>query len=204
MSHWFSRGTLKRNLSIFIPAILSVVLLAVVAYASGHGGEGEAEEGGNWLNFGWRALNFSVLAGFLYWLLAKNIKEFFVTRRTDIKASLEEAEAAKEEAQKKYNEYITKLDKATDEIKNITEMIEAQGLAEKEKIIEDAKKAAEKLKEDTKARMEQEFKKASNELKGEAVQLSVQIAEEILKRNIKIEDHNNMVKDHLDKVVRKH
>jgi F-type H+-transporting ATPase subunit b len=204
MSHWFSRDELKRNLYIFIPAILSVVLLAVVAYASGHGGEGEAEEGRNWLNFGWRVLNFFVLVGFLYWLLAKNIKEFFVTRRTDIKASLEEAKAAKEEAQKKYAEYITKLDKATDEIKNITEMIQAQGLAEKEKIIEDARKAAEKVKEDTKARMEQEFKKASNELKGEAVQLSVQIAEEILKRNIKIEDHNNMVKDHLDKVVRKH
>jgi F-type H+-transporting ATPase subunit b len=204
MSHWFLRDELKRNLYIFIPAILSVVLLAVVAYASGHGGEGEAGEGRNWLNFGWRVLNFSVLVGFLYWLLAKNIKEFFVTRRTDIKASLEEAKAAKEEAQKKYAEYITKLDKATDEIKNITEMIQAQGLAEKEKLIEDARKAAEKVKEDTKARMEQEFKKASNELKGEAVQLSVQIAEEILKRNIKIEDHNNMVKDHLDKVVRKH
>jgi F-type H+-transporting ATPase subunit b len=201
MSSWFSRDALEKKLYILMLAILSVVLSAAVAYASG-GGEGE--EGGNWLNFAWRALNFLVLVGFLYWLLANKIKEFFVTRRADIKTALEDAEAAKAEAQRKYNEYITKLDKAAGEIKNITEMIKAQGLAEKEKIIEDAKKAAEKMKEDTKARMEQEFKKASNELRGEAVQLSVQIAEEILKRNVTQEDHNKMVEDYLEKVVIKH
>jgi F-type H+-transporting ATPase subunit b len=38
----------------------------------------------------------------------------------------------------------------------------------------------------------------------EAVQLSVQLAEDILKRNITPEDHEVMVKDYMDKVVRKH
>jgi len=45
-------------------------------------------------------LNFLVLAGFLYWLLAKKIKEFFAGRRDDIKIALEQAMAAKEEAEK--------------------------------------------------------------------------------------------------------
>ena len=83
-------------------------------------------------------------------------------------------------------------------------MIKSQGEAEKQKILEDAKKAAEKMKEDTQARMEQEFQKASRQLRMETIQLSVQVAEDILKRNIKPEDHENMVKDYLDKVVRKH
>ena len=60
------------------------------------------------------------------------------------------------------------------------------------------------MKEDTQARIEQELKKASQQLRMEAVQLSVHVAEDILKRNITPEDHQSMVKDYLDKVVRKH
>jgi F-type H+-transporting ATPase subunit b len=175
--------------------------MAVDVYASAGGGE---SKGHNWVDFAWRALNFLVLAGFLYWLLAKKIKEFFAGRRDDIKIALEQAMAAKEEAEKKYKEYTAKLEKATEEIAGISEMIKAQGLAEKERILEDAKKAAVKMKEDTQARVEQELKKAGNLLRTEAVKLSVEMAEELLKRNITPADHDIMVKDYLDKVVSKH
>jgi F-type H+-transporting ATPase subunit b len=63
---------------------------------------------------------------------------------------------------------------------------------------------AEKMKEDTEARFEQELKQAGNLLRAEAVKLSVEMAEEILKRNITTADHDAMVKDYLDKVVSKH
>jgi F-type H+-transporting ATPase subunit b len=175
--------------------------MVVDVYASAGGGE---SKGHNWVDFAWRALNFLVLAGFLYWLLAKKIKEFFTGRRDDIKIALEQAMAAKEEAEKKYKEYTAKLEKATEEIAGISEMIKAQGLAEKERILEDAKKAAVKMKEDTQTRVEQELKKAGNLLRTEAVKLSVEMAEELLKRNITPADHDIMVKDYLDKVVSKH
>ena len=149
-------------------------------------------------------MNFVILAGLLYWLMAKKIKEFFSGRRDEIKLALEQAQAAKEEAEQKYKEYTAKLEKATEEIAGISEMIKSQGLIEKERIIEDAKKAAEKMKEDTQARVEQEMKKAGNMLRAEAVKLSVEMAEELLKRNIKAADHDVMVKDYLDKVVSKH
>ena len=45
-------------------------------------------------------------------------------------------------------------------------------------------KAAKKMKEDAHARIEQELKGASDQLKAQVVQLSVQMAEEILKRSI--------------------
>jgi F-type H+-transporting ATPase subunit b len=183
---------------------LAVYFLAeVTAFASG-GGEGGGSHAAEWKDFGWRMLNFVILIGFLYWFLAKKIKEFFSGRRTDIKASLEDAHKAKEDAEKKYSEYAAKLEKATEEIGGIVEMIKAQGMTEKQKIVEDAQKAAAKIEEDTKTRMEQEFKNASNQLREEAVQLSVQMAEEILKRSITVQDHESMVKDYMDKVVIKH
>jgi F-type H+-transporting ATPase subunit b len=183
-------------------ALFAVIFFLSVSavYAAG-GGE---EEGGMWKDFAWRMLNFAVLIGFLYWLMANKIKEFFVGRRADINAALEDARRAKAEAEQKYREYEEKLTKATGEIDGIVDMIKSQGLVERDKILEDAKKAAEKLKEDTKTRMDQELTNAKSQLRAEAVQLSVQMAEEILKRSITPADHENMVKDYLDKVVIKH
>ena len=107
------------------------------------------------------------------------------------------------DAEKKYREYSEKIDKASSEIDGIIEMIKAQGLAEKQKIIDDAHKVAQKMKEDAQARIEQELQKAASQLRLEAVHLSVKMAEEILKRNITEKDHEAMIKEYMDKVVSK-
>jgi F-type H+-transporting ATPase subunit b len=119
----------------------------------------------------------------------------------EIKESLEKAVERKAEAEKKYREYSEKLDKASLEIDGIFEMIKAQGITEKQKIIEDAEKTAKKMKEDASARIEQEMKKATEQLKAQAVELSVKMAEEILKRSITKDDHKAMVQDYINKVV---
>ncbi|MEI6313545.1 MAG: ATP synthase F0 subunit B [Syntrophus sp. (in: bacteria)] len=186
-------------------AVLMILLTAAAVYAASGGGHVSPEEQKKSLiDFGYRVLNFIILAGFLWWMSAKKIKEFFAGRRSDIKASLDLALAAKEDAEKKFKEYAAKLDKATEEIDGIAEMIKVQGMAEKEKMVEEAKKVAAKIEEDTKARMEQEFSNARNQLRAEAAKLSVEMAEGLLKRNITIQDHEHMVKDYLDKVVIKH
>jgi len=179
----------------------ALFLVTSVVYASG-GGEG-GHEGSKWVDFLWKTLDFVVLVGFLYWLLAAKIKEFFVGRRQSIKDSLEKSSEQKAEAERKFREYSEKIDKASAEIDGIFEMIKAQGVAEKQKIIEDAEKIAQKMKEDAQMRTEQELKKASDQLRTEAVLLSVQMAEEILKKNITAQDHEIMVREYMDKVVNK-
>ncbi len=191
----------RRIILFLIPLIACIFPLAAV-YASGGGAPG-AETGPNWVNFFWRALNFLVLAGVLYWFLAKKAKEFFTGRREGIRTALAEAVTAREEAEKKFQEYSAKLDKATGEIEEIGQMIRSQGLSEKARIIEDARKAAEKMKEDTRLRMEQEFNKAAQQLRTEAVRLSTQMAEELLRRHIRAADHEAMVNDSIEKVVSK-
>ncbi|MBN1380655.1 MAG: ATP synthase F0 subunit B [Deltaproteobacteria bacterium] len=202
MNKYFNHQNVKKIFIQIILAVMTLLLVSAFVYASG-GGEGGHDDKG-WAGFAWSTLNFIILIGFLYWLGANKIKEFFSGRRENLRISLDEAIAAKEEAEKKYQELSEKLDKATGEITDIAEMIRTQGEAEKERIIEDAKKAAEKIREDAQRRVEQEFKKASNQLRAEAVALSVEVAEDILKKNITLEDHENIVRDYLDKVVSKH
>lgn len=181
------------------PAAVFMVLAASAVHASGGGGE---EGHGVMIDYAWRMLNFIVLAFILYKLTWKKMKEFFVGRREGIKAALEEAVLAKEEAEKKFREYEERLEKATGEIEGISEMIRAQGAAEKEKIVESAKKTAEKMKEDSQARIDQEIKKAGGQLRLEAARLAVQMAEDMLSKTIKKEDHEKMVKDSLDRMVK--
>ncbi len=168
--------------------------------AASEGAEG-GHGGRNWADFGWRFLNFAVLAGFFYWLLAEKVKDFFSGRRDALKASLEEAVVAKDEAATRLRESAERLEKAAGEIKDATESIRLQGLRERERIVADARKAAEKMKDDARKRLDQEFRKASNLLKAEAVDLSMKMSEEILKKNIGAQDHNAMVKDYIDTVL---
>ena len=167
-------------------------------------GGGEPEEGRNWVGFGWRAFNFVVLAGLLYWLMADKVKKFFKGRQKDVQTTLEGLAVAKKEAENKFAEYNARLDKATDELEAMAAMIGRQGLAEKERIVADAERAAEKMKDDARKRRDQEMKTARHDLREEAVRLSVQMAQEILRDNITAADHGAMVGDYIDKVVSKH
>ena len=190
--------------SIYLSLVLSLLIVLISAcmvYASG-GGEGH--ESSQWKGFAFKTVNAVLIIGFLVWMLTPKIKSFFAGRRQEIKESLESTAVQKADAEKQYREYAEKIDKASLEIDGIFEMIKAQGVVEKQKIIEDATKVAEKMKEDAQARLEQELKKASGQLRSEAVLLSVQMAEEILKKNITTQDHETMVKEYMDKVVNKH
>ena len=191
-----------RPVGLLIFSVLLVMLMALVgvACASSEGGE---HHGSNLIDFGWRLLNFTVLAVVLYKLAGGKIKEFFVGRREGIKATLEGAQTAKAAAEVKFKEYSERLNKATGEIEQISEMIKSQGRAEKEKIIESAKISAAKMKEDAKARMEQDMKAARNGLRTEAAELSVKMAEDVLVKIVKENDHDAMVKDFLDRMVQR-
>lgn len=191
----------RRRVILCLVTLIACSFRLAAAYASG--GAAGAEEGPNWANFFWRSLNFLVLAGVLYWFLAKKAKEFFTGRREGIRTALAEAEAARQAAEKKFQEYSAKLDRTTKEIEQIGEMIKSQGLSEKGRIVQDARKAAEKMKEDTRLRMEQEFHEASQRLRVEAVRLSAQMAEELLRKHIRAADHEAMVNDSIEKVVSK-
>jgi F-type H+-transporting ATPase subunit b len=186
-----------------LASLISILLLVVVSVAFASGGEEGGHDGKKMFEFVWKTIDFVALVILLYWLVAAKIKDFFVGRRQGIKDSLENAAQQKKEAEVKYKEYSDKIEKASAEIDGIFEMIKAQGVAEKQKIVEEAERVAKKIKEDSQMRTSQEIKKASDQLRAEAVILSVQMAEEIIKKNIAVQDHEIIVKEYMEKVVNK-
>ncbi|MDZ4165808.1 MAG: ATP synthase F0 subunit B, partial [Smithellaceae bacterium] len=181
--------------ALFLAAALVLAGFSPVA-AAGEGGEG------SFADFGWRVVNFTVLAGLLFYLLAKMIREFFVGRRDAIAKALKDAEAAAEEAQSKYREYSARLAAAEGEIEALSRMIESQGRAERDKILAEANLMAERIKEETKTRMEQGYARARDQLKAEAVNLSLSLAEELLRARITGEDQDKLVRESLERFDR--
>ena len=194
------RSLMKSAVTVFF-SVVPILLFFSFASASEGGDEGLRSK---LMNFGWKFLDFAVLAGLLYWWIGKQAKDFFSGRREGIGKSLADAEKMREDAEKKFQEYSLKLDKATAEIDELTRMIKEQGIAEKEKIINEAKEMAEKIKDDARARMEQEFKKAMHQLRLEAALLATQMAESLIREKIRTEDHETMVKDSIKEIEKIH
>lgn len=200
IKHGYENSHAKQLLAFAVTSsLLTCIFFVSSACASGGGNE---DTNARLINFAWKSLDFVVLVGLIYWLVGKKAKDFFAGRRETIGKVLADAASEREEAQRKFREYETKLNKATAEIDELTRMIREQGQAEKQKIIKEATEMAEKIREDARMRMEQEFQRARHQLRLEAVRYSTQMAESLLRENIRVEDHETMVRDYLKDAVK--
>lgn len=173
------------------------VFLTTVALASA----GETPGGPNWADFFWRTVNFLVLAGLLYRLVAKKAKVFFASRREAIAQDLARAASLRQEARGAFEEQATRLARAEKEIDEIAGMIDAQAKAERERLLADARRAAAKMKEDARMRMEQEYRAAVGRLRKEAALMATRMAEGLLKSHLRPEDHETMIRETVERVA---
>jgi F-type H+-transporting ATPase subunit b len=147
----------------------------------------------------WRIANFSVLIIILHVALTRRAVSFFSDRKKAIQEALDEAVAARQEAQKKYEDVATMLKKAKEEIEEIQFSFVSEGQRERDRIIKNAEREADKIKKQAEQAAVQEVKKARFVLRAEAVDLAVTTAEEILTKNIKQDDQKRITRDFIDK-----
>lgn len=193
-------GKMKaRSLSLLLAFCLSIAMcgLSWAAEAGGHGGGHEL----NWTDFMLRLLNFVILVAVLVKLLKKPLVNFFTSRREDIEKLLAELELKRKAAEQKSAEYSAKLASLQGETKKIIDDMIAEGEAERQKIIEGAEKQAEYIKQQAQLAIQQEVKSAKESLQAEIAELSVAAAEEILRKKMKAEDQERLVRDFMTKVV---
>jgi F-type H+-transporting ATPase subunit b len=193
----------SKKIIVTLAYVSAIVLLASVGFAS-EGGEAahHVDSGAQMKDFGWRVLNFAVLAGIIVWALKKaDVKGSLAARQADIEKSLKDAETARDTAEAKLREYSARLDQASKEIDELHAAIVREGEQEKSRIIAEANSAAEKIVAQAALSAEQETVKARNELRAEAARLAVEIATGKLSGAIQKNDHDRFVGEYLDKVV---
>ncbi len=180
--------------------LLAVMLVAVLSGVACAAGGGHADSGVLLKDFLYRVLNFGIVVAILVYFLSKPLKKGLAGRSEDIEKALVEAKQAKEAAEAKFAEYDRKLDQATEEIAEISDAIRREGELEKQKIIANAKEMAAKIEKDAEKAAELEVAKARTELQREAVQLAVDLAENMLKKNFTKDDDARLIDEYMQKV----
>jgi F-type H+-transporting ATPase subunit b len=175
-------------------AIVSLLLvLPTIAVAAENGGE----HGGGLISID-RSLivqfvNFFILLFILQRLLYKPFLAKMEERTTAIKTSLDQAQAARTEALRQQEENETKLRAAHAEAAAIREQAVKEAAEESRKHIDTAQAQARKLVDDTKAQLDAEIRRAREELRREVSDLAVAVAEKLVRRTLREDDHRRLV-----------
>ena len=118
-----------------------------------------------------------------------------------IKGQLIDLEAKKKDAEKElaqYNEKLLVLDQDAEKI--VSEYVR-QGNEAKTRILKEAESAAEKLEDQARRNIEQEFKRAKLQLQEDVIEKAMAKAEEIVTQKITDEDQDRLVDEYLKKVA---
>jgi len=163
--------------------------------------EGESKSKGWVATDTYKVMNFGVLAIGLFILMRKPVSQALNSRISGIKEQLSQLEEKKQAAEKQLAEYTEKFSGLEQETEKLIEDYIRQGNEAKARIIDEAKKAADKLEEQARRNIDHEFKQAKLELQQEILEKALQKSEEILKNKITAKDEEKLVDEYLDKVV---
>ena len=194
---------MKRDVCTYRALLLCFFVLAPVA-AFAAGGGGHADSGAVLKDFIYRCFNFALMAGLLAYFVTKPIRKGLKGRTEEIEKTLADAESAKAAAEAKHKEYSDKLAKATEEIAGITEAIRREGEVERDKIIAAAKDMADKIEREADNKAAGVVAKARIELREEASRLAVELAEDMLKKQVSADDQKRLVEEYMQKMGELH
>ncbi len=184
---------IERNVTTILLALFAILLVPAVTIAS----EGAESHGVFNKEFLWKSINFTVLVIALVVIWKKAIKGVLEKKGADIKKALEDAKAAKEAAEKKADEYREKLKLLEVRVSQIQADMKREAETESIRLLKEAEFAMAKIKEQARLAAEQELGKARLEIQREVATIAVRMAEDILKKELKPEDHDRLIKANL-------
>lgn len=189
------RGSNRRGWLVCAIVSLLLVLPRIVLGAGG----GEEHGGGGLINVDKSLIvqfvNFFILLFILQRLLYKPFLAKMAERTAAIKTSLEEAQAVRAEAARAQAENEARLRQAHAEAAAIREQALREAAEESRKHIEAAQAQSRKLVDDTKAQLDAEVRRARDELRREVSDLAIAVAEKLVHRTLRDDDHRRIVSE---------
>ena len=132
--------------------------------------------------------------------LFKPIREILEKRKAKADAEIADAVKAKEEAESMKAEYEQNMKEARDKADDILATAQKTASKKSEDIIREASEQAVAIKAKAEKDIEQEKRKAVNEIKDEIGSMAMEIAGKVIEREISEEDHTKLIDEFIDKV----
>ena len=132
--------------------------------------------------------------------LLKPIKQVIANRKAKADSEIADAQKLRTEAEAMKAEYEQNLQNARTEANQIVATAQKTATARSEEIVGEARAQAAALKQKAEADIAQERKKAVNEVKDEIGGIAMEIASKVVEREIREEDHRDLIDEFIKNV----
>jgi len=160
----------------------------------------EEHSSSNLLQFIGKGINFILLFGILAYFLSKPLRSYLEKRSSEIRHSLSEAEKSRKEADKKLAEVKAQLDGLEERVAQIKKEADIEGRKEKDRILSEAKKEAEKMKRLTHKEIEMLLESGIQELKEYTVEIAAVLAHDRIKKRLTQKDHSHLIDKSIERL----
>ncbi len=183
-------------------ACVLALLLVAVPVAALAAGEGEAAGGVAipWWEIFKQAVNVGILVVVLVYFLKKPLSSYLKERSELLRKSIDDAAKARAEAAEKLSAIQARMASLPGEIEALNRRMESEAGDEAKRLHEAALAEIARLREQARFAADQEVKKAREELRREAADLSAAAAEDIVKKSVTPDDQERIVRENIDKI----
>lgn len=182
----------------FLFSIMFVIFTLV--FSSLAFGADEAGHGGEWKEWLWKVVNFSILVFVLVKFMGKPLRAFLKQRTELIEKSLKEAKEAKELAGKALVDIENKLRLKDKEIEEILAQARLAAKKEHDALIQQGERMRDKILEQAKNNIDYELKLAKDSIKAEAIEVAVELAEKIIKEKLSGDKQVQLLEESLARI----
>jgi F-type H+-transporting ATPase subunit b len=171
-----------------------LVLLLLISYSS------PAWAGGG--SYVSQSINLLLLFAIFFLIGKKNLPSLLKNRAQDIEYNIQKGQKELDLANQKNVELKTQLDNLNDRIDAIQKQAEEDVKSIEEKMNTQLADEKRRIQESTKRSIAEELSRAKAELQKESVEISVELASELLKKNINEEDHQRLSQSFVEAVAK--
>jgi F-type H+-transporting ATPase subunit b len=181
-------------------ARLALALLVSLAPVAAHAAGGDDGHGGGGVAQLWHALNLLILVAALVYFARGPIAGYLNSRRAQIETGIESAGRELADAEARLAACEQRAAALDAELEDIRRVVRQQAVADRDRLLAEAKATAERIRRDAVAGAEQEVRRARQELRAETVDLAVQLAGELLRGQVTDADRARLVDDFVQRI----
>ncbi|HEX7580394.1 MAG TPA: ATP synthase F0 subunit B [Thermoanaerobaculia bacterium] len=145
----------------------------------------------------WQAVNLVVFLGLLVWLLRKPVGAFFGDRRKEIEENIRRTDENRRRAEQLAADMEARLAKLDEEVAAIHQHAMKEAASEQAELLRQAEEDARKIVDRVRADMDTRVRHARKELTTYAGDLAVEIARDVLLRNVTPQDEDRLLREGL-------
>ena len=149
----------------------------------------------------WEIISFGILLWVLYKFAIPPIVEGLDTRERKIRETIEQAERNQSAAEQRLQDYEAKLRGAAQEAEAIIAEAKTKGQRLLEENEQRLRADSDRIKAETTQEIERERRKALQDIRGEAADLALLVAEKVLTRSLSDDDHRRLANEALAAVT---